>query len=372
MTRSLYSGVTTAAASVTVYWAGTTTKPTIYVSATGAAKSNPITADWLGAYSFWIDDGHYKIVNGSVAGDLNDVRVSSTVEAEPGADRISVLPFLGSTQTTQQGINEGLIAGTLSLSGGTFTGPVTTTDATNSTSITTGSIITAGGIGATKALWVGGLANIAGVATLANATDSSSSTTGGTIITGGAGIAKKLYVGTTANIGGVLTAADATASTSTATGSIVSAGGLGVAKDSFFGGILEEITANGSACILASASELLTLSTSGTTTDTTANLLPADAIILAVTGRVTTTITTATDWKLGDPTSAGRFSAVNATMTAGSTSVGMLQMAGDVATVALGPTQAAAAKVRVTTTGTPGAGAIRITVWYLQFVAPTS
>ncbi len=33
MTRSLYSGVTTPAASVTVYWAGTTTKPTIYAGA---------------------------------------------------------------------------------------------------------------------------------------------------------------------------------------------------------------------------------------------------------------------------------------------------------------------------------------------------
>lgn len=37
---------------------------------------------------------------------------------------------------------------------------------TDATSISTGSILTAGGIGCTKALWVGGLANIAGAATL--------------------------------------------------------------------------------------------------------------------------------------------------------------------------------------------------------------
>jgi hypothetical protein len=38
--------------------------------------------------------------------------------------------------------------------------------ATDATSTTTGSIITAGGVGIAKALWVGGLANIAGVTTL--------------------------------------------------------------------------------------------------------------------------------------------------------------------------------------------------------------
>lgn len=117
------------------------------------------------------------------------------------------------------------------------------------------------------------------------------------------------------------------------------------------------------------ASELLTLSTSGTTTDTSANLLPANAIIEAVVARVTTTITTATDWKLGDATTAGRFSAANSTMIAGTTQVGTIQAD---QTGAAGPRQVSAAKVRVTTTGTPGAGVIRITVFYRSFTAPTS
>lgn len=131
-------------------------------------------------------------------------------------------------------------------------------------------------------------------------------------------------------------------------------------------------SANAAQWIQGQASELLTLSTSGTTTDTSANLLPANSIIEAVVARVTTTITTATDWKLGDPTTAGRFTAANATMTAGTTDVGLLHWSGAVTTLAAGPSQSAAAKVRVTTTGTPGAGAIRITVFYRQFVAPTS
>ena len=118
-----------------------------------------------------------------------------------------------------------------------------------------------------------------------------------------------------------------------------------------------------------SASELLNLSTSGTTTDTTANLLPANSIIEAVTARVTTTITTATSWQLGDPTTAGRFTAANATMTAGTTDVGLVHI--DVAGAG-GPRQTAAAKVRVTTVGTPGAGVVRITVYFRRFVPPTS
>jgi hypothetical protein len=128
-------------------------------------------------------------------------------------------------------------------------------------------------------------------------------------------------------------------------------------------------TDNGGQWIQSSISELLTLSTGGTTTDTAANLLPANSIIEAVVARVTTTITTATSWQLGDATIAGRFSAANATMTAGTTQVGTVQAD---QTGTSGPRQVAAAKVRVTTVGTPGAGAIRITVFYRQFVPQTS
>jgi hypothetical protein len=128
-------------------------------------------------------------------------------------------------------------------------------------------------------------------------------------------------------------------------------------------------SANGQASAIHTSSELLTLSTSGTTTDTAANLLPVGAIILAVECRITTTITTATNWSVGDATTAARFSAANSTLTSGTTSTGLEQFGGS---GAAGAKQNAAAKVRITTTGTPGAGAIRITVFYWQFTAPTS
>lgn len=147
--------------------------------------------------------------------------------------------------------------------------------------------------------------------------------------------------------------------------------GVGTGAAGSFAGTTKETdhiyeSANGATWTQGQSSELLTLSTSGTTTDTTANLLPANSIIEAVVARVTTTITTATDWELGDSLAPARFAPPNATMTAGATSVGLTHQA-DTTHV-----QTTAAKVRVTTTGTPGAGAIRITVFYRQFVAPTS
>lgn len=131
-------------------------------------------------------------------------------------------------------------------------------------------------------------------------------------------------------------------------------------------------TVNGASMLPFANSELITLSTSGATTDSTADLLPANAIIDAVVCRVTTTITTATDWGISDPTTSLRFSAVNATMTAGATTVGLKHMFGVVSTTATGPTQAAAAKLRITTTGTPGAGAVRCTVFGRVATAPAS
>ena len=64
------------------------------------------------------------------------------------------------------------------------------------------------------------------------ATDSSSTSTGSIITAGGVGIAKALYVGTTANVGST------TDSSSISTGSVVTAGGVGIAKNLYVGGTL--------------------------------------------------------------------------------------------------------------------------------------
>ncbi len=131
-------------------------------------------------------------------------------------------------------------------------------------------------------------------------------------------------------------------------------------------------TANGGQWIRGQISEEITLSLVGATTDSVADMLLANSIIEAVTARVTATIATATDWKLGDAVQAARFLAATTDLVIGTTKVGLAHADPTVATANLGPVQSAAAKLRVTCTGTPTAGKIRITVFFRQFVAPTS
>ena len=123
------------------------------------------------------------------------------------------------------------------------------------------------------------------------------------------------------------------------------------------------------------AEEELTLATGGTTTDSSANLLPANSIILAVSARITVGITTASNWSVGDSNEAARFIASQSgapALALAYTVVGLDAMAGGSTTTNLGPTQAAAAKVRVTTDVGVGAGKIRVCVMGLTFAAPTS
>lgn len=120
-----------------------------------------------------------------------------------------------------------------------------------------------------------------------------------------------------------------------------------------------------------SATALITLTTSGTTTDS-ASIIPADSIVEAVTYRVTTAITTAASFSIGDTTTATRFVSGATGLTLGSTGVGLRHWLGSVSTDAAGPVFTAASVIRITTNVNPGAGAIRVQVWYRIFTAQTS
>jgi hypothetical protein len=115
---------------------------------------------------------------------------------------------------------------------------------------------------------------------------------------------------------------------------------------------------------IGSMSESLTLNTGGTTTDTAANLLPANSIIRAVTVRITTSITIASNFTMGDATIAGRFLASMPGMSVGNYGIGLVHVD---QTGTSGPRQTAAAKVRITTTGTPSAGVVTITTYFETF-----
>ena len=97
----------------------------------------------------------------------------------------------------------------------------------------------------------------------------------------------------------------------------------------------------------------------------TAIQLPAGAIILAVSARVTTIIPTATTFRVGDPGSANRFSTAAIAVAAGSTDKG---------TKAGAYYNASATAVRITPDGTPATatGKVIITVHYISVTPPTS
>lgn len=130
--------------------------------------------------------------------------------------------------------------------------------------------------------------------------------------------------------------------------------------------------AHGEQWILGQATELITLNTGASHTDSSSNLLPANSIIESVVARVTTTITTAANWSLGDSVTPTRFSVAGTGLTAGSTQIGLNHQQGSISTDATGPVQLVAAPVRITLNTNPGAGVVRVTVFYRQLVAPTS
>jgi len=132
-------------------------------------------------------------------------------------------------------------------------------------------------------------------------------------------------------------------------------------------------SAKGATMVPFYTEEEITLSTTGTTSDSTANLLPANSLIVAVMGRVTTTITAAaTGWSLGTAATADRFTANNTNLTAGTTDVSVTQWDQSKA-AGYTPWQAAAAKIRITSAGgNAGAGKVRVCVMGFTFTAPTS
>jgi hypothetical protein len=119
------------------------------------------------------------------------------------------------------------------------------------------------------------------------------------------------------------------------------------------------------------STEEITLSTVAVTTDSTANLLPADAVILSVSTRVTDAITTCVNFSVGEATTAARFISASTGVGLGSTAKGILQWNPANADAA-GPVQTADAKIRITCNANAGAGKIRVQVAFIRPAAPSS
>jgi len=100
------------------------------------------------------------------------------------------------------------------------------TDATQSTSVSTGSLVTAGGVGIAKQTHIGGQLHCTSTAT------STSTTTGCIRASGGVGVAENI------NAGGIIKTTSTTASTDTTTGALQVAGGAGIVGAVNVGGVV--------------------------------------------------------------------------------------------------------------------------------------
>lgn len=115
----------------------------------------------------------------------------------------------------------------------TFSAAVVCTNTTDSTSETTGSVKTAGGLSAEKNIYSGGRIVGAGYLQTDSFFNATSATSGALRVTnGGIGCAQDCFVG------GIVTANSSTDTTSSTTGSVITPGGIGIGKAVYAGGTI--------------------------------------------------------------------------------------------------------------------------------------
>lgn len=121
------------------------------------------------------------------------------------------------------------------------------------------------------------------------------------------------------------------------------------------------------------SAEEITLSTSGTTTDSSNNLIAANCILLGCTIIIRTTISGGgvTSVQVGESTTANRFTTLG-TLTAPTTAVGVNQLQGGITTDATGPVNFTARKLRLTANATPTQGKVFAIVHFIPLSPPTS
>ena len=143
-----------------------------------------------------------------------------------------------------------VVNGTISTTG---TNPVIFENTTDSSSVSTGSVVIYGGTGIGMNLYVGGLGRFV------NTTNSTSPTTGAVSIAGGLGVVADVGIGGSVAIGtnlsvmgnvsvtsGTVAFANTTTSTSPTTGSFTAAGGVGVLGNMYLGGIANFVSTTAS------------------------------------------------------------------------------------------------------------------------------
>ncbi len=226
-----------------------------YVDMT-VSESGNLTINSIGETTFIKDTNNLDIAghNGSTVGlKLAGVLVTATAEE---------INYVDTTTGTAEASKALVLNGDRDISNINIlsSSKLTAASTEDSTSISTGAITTAGGVGIAKNLNVGGIHKIT------NLTNSTSSDSGALVVNGGAGIKKALFVGDSesvdgyfklfgiaditgnANIEGIVNANNTTDSTSSTTGAVVVDGGVGIAKSVNIG---QTLTVSGNSTLSA-------------------------------------------------------------------------------------------------------------------------
>ena len=298
--------------------------------------------------------------------------VSATL-SPTGTGTVTINPSTAGT------INNMVIGGSTAASG-TFTsltvstGALTVSTATDSTSISTGAAIVAGGVGITKALWVGGLANIAGTLTVTGLLTTGSGIAGGGNITATtdirAGTGNTIYWdGTKAHL---FSSADGVLRISN------NAENVSV----YLGAVSEGIVAigTGAAGSTAGSLSLTNITASGTLTVSGASVVCSGATGFSATGSgstisITRAAATAQHFQISDGTRTARLAiAADDSMYVGSTSVHAFKiLSGGSDAIVISSTQGVTipGTLALTATATPtgaGAGAVGQIAWDTAFL----
>lgn len=131
---------------------------------------------------------------------------------------------------------------------------------TNSTSPSTGSVTTLGGLGVALDTWLGGLLDVKSTIHSESTTNSTSPSTGSVTTLGGLGVALDTWLGGLLDVKSTIHSESTTNSTSPTTGSITTLGGLGVALDAWIGGLTDiagNLTVHGAVTTIDSPTFLL-------------------------------------------------------------------------------------------------------------------
>ncbi len=172
-----------------------------------------------------------NLVTNSGTSATNNISIFADTTGKVISTGTSAIGTIGAITLANTTDSSSVTTGTVICPGGigcskaiTAGGIIKTTDSTDSTTTTTGSIQTAGGLGLAKAITAGGIIKTT------DSTDSTTTTTGSIQTAGGLGLAKAITAG------GKIITTDTTDSSSVSTGSIQTAGGVGIAKKMFITG----------------------------------------------------------------------------------------------------------------------------------------